>query len=75
VVGPRWHDDVHGSREHQLAVDRVQNPKHGRYELRTECYRCISRVENHLGTIPMLSLESLRKPQKGPADAWILTKN
>jgi hypothetical protein len=39
VVCPRRHDDVHGSREHQLAIDHVETPEHGRNKLRAQCYR------------------------------------
>jgi hypothetical protein len=37
VVGPRGDDDVHDTREHQLPVDHVQAPEHGRHELPTHC--------------------------------------
>jgi hypothetical protein len=42
VVSPRRHDDVHGSREHQLAIDQVETPEHGRNKLQAQRYRFYS---------------------------------
>jgi len=43
VVSPRWHDDVHGFWEHQLAIDHVETPEHGWNKLRAQCYRFYSK--------------------------------
>jgi hypothetical protein len=39
MVSPRRHNDVHGAREHQLAIYQVETPEHGRNKLQAQCYR------------------------------------